>query len=726
MSLATNNKLKRMKKNQTILLAVVAFSFFLCQTASALLPFPLYSGMYNFTSGQLGTVGSSEGWANNNTFITVTNGTGSLDGTTLGLVASTGDKVVIAATTNNTAGTGTDNAFAAKGTFPQTTNVDLYYSFLYKFDSVPPNGGFARIIQVNLQNSGSTIYWGLTVTNNAGQIQLGIEKTPGSGNPIVFAASNLVVGQTYFIVARHQILPGSTDDIMDLWINPSPASFGVDETSVPPTSATTSTGTEPNSTTGPGRFYLDVSTNFSAEFDELRIATNWALVTPAYGSCITAGIYQNPVSLTNVAEIADTFTVVPLPGSTSPTYQWQISGPGSSVWTNISGANSSTYATPNLVLATDNGNQYRAIVTTPCDGTSVTSSVATVTLTAPVVTPPGLVLNETFPGILEPITPVTSNNASWFTADSSKLDIYSTPGTMIATPISGGSSLWLGYFTPTNIPPANNLPVHLAVGNTIKVTFPFIPNSYNYFTGNASLRIGLFDYADGGNRVIADDSTVGGSAGNGVNVRGYMLSLDFGPTFTASSPLSLLARTGLSDINLMGTTSDYVSLGSGPAGGGYTNAPAFQAGVEYTLVFSVTRSDQNAVVITNSISGGGTNWTYSVTETNQAYHRFDAFAVRPNSLETSADSFNIPGLRVEVLAGPVTPASITLAGVSRSGNNVTLSWTPTPAGSFSYTVQRKINLTDANWTTLQAGVTTVSYTDTTATGSTGFYRVTSP
>jgi hypothetical protein len=167
-------------------------------------------------------------------------------------------------------------------------------------------------------------------------------------------------------------------------------------------------------------------------------------------------------------------------------------------------------------------------------------------------------------------------------------------------------------------------------------------------------------------------------------------------------------------------------LGSGPSGGGYTNAPAFQASVQYTLVFSVTRTAVNSVTITNSITGGGTNWTFSVTETNLAYHRFDAFAIRPNSLETSADSFTVPGFKVEVLAGPTVPTSVTITNVSCSGNNVTLEWSPTPAGTYSYSVLRKINLTDASWTTNQTGITTTTYTDTTATGDTGFYRVTSP
>lgn len=468
----------------------------------------------------------------------------------------------------------------------------------------------------------------------------------------------------------------------------------------------------------------------NAEFDEIRMATNWNIVTPAYGSCVSAGIYQSPASQTNVAELADVFTVVPSPTSTSPTYQWQSSPSNSIVWANIPGATFATYTTHNLVLATDNGDQFRCIVTVPCNGSTATSAVAKATLTAPTVTPVGLVLDDTFTaGIAEPITPVTITNASWYTdlsTHSTAFTINSSPSYLLATPASGSSTLWLAYVTPTNTPPANNLPVHLAVGNTIKATCQFTPNSFTYFTNNGSMRIGLFDYADGGTRIVTSDSTCGGSTGNGVNVRGYMLSIDFGPTFVSSSPLSLYSRVGLSDINVMGTTADYASLGGGPTGGGYSNAPAFLAGDNYTLVFSVTRNALNSVVITNSITGGGTNWTFTLTETNQAYHRFDAFAMRPSSVETTADGFNISELKVEVLAGPTTPTSILLGSVSRSGSNVALSWTPTPSGSFTYTVQRKINLTDASWSTLQTGISTTSYTDTTATGSTGFYRVTSP
>jgi hypothetical protein len=206
-----------------------------------------------------------------------------------------------------------------------------------------------------------------------------------------------------------------------------------------------------------------------------------------------------------------------------------------------------------------------------------------------------------------------------------------------------------------------------------------------------------------------------------------MLSLNFGPTFNANSPMQLQGRNFLFDDNLMGSAGDYFSFGSGPAGGGFNGATAFVAGTNYTLEFTVTRTDTNTITLATTITGNGTNWSHSITDTNFAYHRFDSFAIRPNSLETSADNLVFPEFKVEVLAVSLAPASINISGVvSRSGDSVTLNWTPTPAGSFTYTVQRKISLLDPTWITLQTGISGTTYTDTTASADTGFYRVTSP
>ena len=75
---------------------------------------------------------------------------------------------------------------------------------------------------------------------------------------------------------------------------------------------------------------------------------------------------------------------------------------------------------------------------------------------------------------------------------------------------------------------------------------------------------------------------------------------------------------------------------------------------------------------------------------------------------------------------PAVPTSIAFTGVSRSGNNVMLTWSANPPGSYAYTVLRKINLTDASWTTLASGLSSPSYTDSTASATTGFYKISSP
>ncbi len=80
------------------------------------------------------------------------------------------------------------------------------------------------------------------------------------------------------------------------------------------------------------------------------------------------------------------------------------------------------------------------------------------------------------------------------------------------------------------------------------------------------------------------------------------------------------------------------------------------------------------------------------------------------------------------------PRLFNLTSIAQAANgNVTIKWES--LGSLfqtnTYTIQRKINLTDATWTTVQAGIVSggdsTSYTDTTVGGNThAFYRITWP
>src|ERR1700722_1033971 len=333
-----------MKLNKiSLLFAAVMSGVLACQNAGATtLLIEQFSG---YATGDLGSPGTGNtggvpGWNNPNANITVTNGSHSLDGTGLGLVSSAGDKVTISAT----AGLSVYNKFANPSNFPQTTQTNIYYSFLYRFNVGTDVTNGQVVMQVVRQNSSTAVDLQLFAKNAGGaNVQLGIAKPLGSSTN--YAPNIIAAGQTVFVVVREQIITGTANDIDDLWINPPPGSFGTNEANVPPVSATTSDGTEDQSTTGPGRFY--VGSGASANLDELRIATSWAEVTPPVGQCINASITADPTNVTQVAEISATFSATAT--GTSPTYQWQISKNNGISFSNIVGATTAIYTTPNLV-----------------------------------------------------------------------------------------------------------------------------------------------------------------------------------------------------------------------------------------------------------------------------------------------------------------------------------------------------------------------------------------
>lgn len=612
------------------------------------------SQMVGFQSGNLGAVGGTEGWDGSSSEVTVTAGSGSLDGTPLGLVPSAGDKADVSANP----GTVTRNLFApVASTFPANRTTNVYYSFLYQFHNaadVDPAG--EPIVQINRQNSGSAYTVRAYARSVGNQCQIGVAKTNGT---VAWASTLIPVERTVFVVIRHQIIANG-DDIVDLWVNPDPNTLGAPEENVPPPHATATDGSEDTSNTGPGRFYIVSGAN--ASFDELRVATTWAEVTPSPLQCSPPVITEQPTNVVITAGINTTLTLTA--EGTAPTYQWQVSRDGGQTWANATegwGMTTPAYTTPNLHLA-DDGIQFRCIVTVGCANTSVTSSVATVTVRPPVPTPVGLVLYDNWADGDRTTGPVGISNSVWFASSSGSL--YFLDGFLYGQPASGSSRLWIGYFTDDT---ETNLPVHLDVGKAIKVTWRW--NSSQIVPTGGNLRVGLFDYADGGQRVTGDNFG-SGSAGNGQNVRGYMAIIDYAQTF-GTSPINLRVRTALGSGNLMGSTGDYpVTLVTGPEEA--AGQPAFQDLVNYTLEFMVTRVGLNEVEVSVTITDGQNTWSVTGRDSVYAYHRFDAFAIRPNSLETTAFDFQFLDFAVEVLQSAVPQPIPLLFG--RDGNNLVLSW----------------------------------------------------
>ena len=612
------------------------------------------SQMVGFSSGNLGAVGGTEGWSGSTANVTVTAGSGSLDGTPLGLVPSAGDKADL----TNTNSVTTYNLFAPQaGVFPANRTTNVYYSFLYRFNNaadVDPAG--EPIVQINRQNSGSAYTVRAFARSVGNQLQIGVGKTNGT---VAWAPTLIPVNTTVFVVIRHQIIAGDFD-VADLWVNPAPATLGQPEDNVPPPHATATDGSEDTSNTGPGRFYLVSGAN--ASFDELRVATTWAEVTPTPLICNPPVITEQPTNIVITAGVNVTLTIAA--DGTAPTYQWQVSRDGGQTWVNATGGVGMTtpvYVTPNLHLA-DNGIQYRCIVTVACNNRSVTSQVATVTVLPPVPTPVGLVVHDTWADMDRTTGPVDRSNSVWFASSTGSLLFLD--GVLYGLPAPNSSRLWIGYFTDDT---ETNLPVHLEVGRSIKATWRW--NSTQIVSSGGNLRVGLFDYADGGRRVTGDNFGTG-SAGNGVNVRGYMAVIDYAQTF-GTAPINLRARTALSSENLMGSTGDYaLSMATGPSEA--AGQRAFQDMVDYTLEFMVTRLALNEVEVSVAITDGTNTWRLSARDNVYAYHRFDAFAIRPNSQETTAFDFQFLEFKVEVLDAPVVqPIPLQFA---RQGNNLVLSW----------------------------------------------------
>ena len=348
-----------------------------------------------------------------------------------------------------------------------------------------------------------------------------------------------------------------------------------------------------------------------------------------------------------------------------------------------------------------------------------TSDVATLTVNAPEPTPPGIVLDDPFDDLDRLTGPISVSNSVWYASTATSL--VEMPGSLYATNITS-SRLWLGYFTENPV-----LPVDLAVGNAIKVTLEFTPYNVATYAGSTSrgLRVGLFDYADGADRLAADGFSTSGS--NGANVLGYMFNLSFYTAFSTDTPIEIRARTSTADSNLIGTTGVYTLLGSGPAG--YQDQPGYQSGVPYTLEILITRTSLNEMQVACHIVGGGLDLLYSVTDAEYPVNRFDAMAIRANNMSNAAEAFDFRRLTVEVVEVAVEPTPFPITGAQRVGaDGLGITWESEPGRT--YEVQSRTALTAGDWVSgppVVAGATSQSYTNNGISGADSqFYRVIVP
>jgi len=255
--------IKTLQDFKFITYLVVLLTFF--NFSSAQVTIPHYDGL-DYTVGQ--GLQTQTGWTLLNSGDDLAIVSGSL--TYPGLLGSTGNKVSFA-------GGGID---AAK-VFTQQTTGTMYFSFLLNVTSLgslnTTGGYFTAFNEGTGTNFGATVW----LRSDGAGYDIGINPRTTAANT-VWSTGTTTVNTTVLVVIAYQVVTGTANDVVRLWINPVP---GVAEPSA--TLSATNAGTD---LANLNRIILrqdSATTTPNVEMDEFRIGTTWASVTPAAAGTIT-------------------------------------------------------------------------------------------------------------------------------------------------------------------------------------------------------------------------------------------------------------------------------------------------------------------------------------------------------------------------------------------------------------------------------------------------------
>jgi hypothetical protein len=234
---------------------------------------------FDYPDGSL--IGGQGGWSSAQTV--GTSEAGSLD--VPGLAASSGNKLTwTGASMSLRRATGSTNISGS-----------VYFSFAYRIDTlssvatIGQIGGFVATTNTTDTAFGSKF---LTQTNGTGGYSLGTAK--GGGTTFSgWATNNLMPGETVFVVGRYNIVEGTaTDDTCDLWVNPSPATFGA---SNPPPPSVNAIGVGGADLAQVNVFFFRGGAGAATKqvADEVRVGLSWADVTPPAVSSPNLSIAAN-------------------------------------------------------------------------------------------------------------------------------------------------------------------------------------------------------------------------------------------------------------------------------------------------------------------------------------------------------------------------------------------------------------------------------------------------
>lgn len=167
----------------------------------------------------------------------------------------------------------------------QNSGDSVFYSMALRIDELTGStnvvGGF--FMALNNSATATTTNPGAAAARLQGRIDptdsskynLGIFRNVNAAAAATSWSGPLTVGETLFVVAQYETVPGDQNDIARLWINPDPSSFY--QSPPAPTVIDNSTGV--GSDIGIASILLRQSLAPHVTIDELRVGTDWKSVT---------------------------------------------------------------------------------------------------------------------------------------------------------------------------------------------------------------------------------------------------------------------------------------------------------------------------------------------------------------------------------------------------------------------------------------------------------------
>ncbi len=267
---------------QPLALLTAALGLFLLPNARALSPVPFYEPFPStYTEGEaLGGTTSGSVWDTGNS--ATSSGAKIRAAAAMsypGLVTTAGSSGIIS-------GTGTGKNRGATLSATSLTNVTMYASFLLNLQANAPGNRILACL-ASTTGTGPNVSAGVII-NSLNQLQISKNSATVPATNVTYS---LPTNSTFLVVLRYKFNPGTADDEVALWLNPT--SLGNDG-SIPAPTLVTTNGSDSTTPVIQAFYFMQPSSGLSSIFsfwmDEVRVATNWAGVTPP--SCSPGASYN--------------------------------------------------------------------------------------------------------------------------------------------------------------------------------------------------------------------------------------------------------------------------------------------------------------------------------------------------------------------------------------------------------------------------------------------------